>query len=309
MSNASKFGKVAVLLGGKSAEREVSLDSGKAVLEALVRSGVNAEAFDPQQRSVTELVGYDRAFIVLHGRGGEDGQIQGALEWLNLPYTGTGVQGSAIGMDKIKTKQVWQGSELPTAPYRIVTKDSDLQDIVDSIGLPFIIKPVHEGSSIGMSKVEKIEDFAEAIAKATQHDAVVMAEKWITGREFTIVILNGQALPVIRLEPPADVAFYDYEAKYNRNDVQYGIPCGLTEDEEQRLQALSLRAFQAVGASGWGRIDAMQDEQGNFWLLEVNTVPGMTSHSLVPKAAKAVGYSFDDLCVAILEQTLTGVAH
>ncbi|WP_180022339.1 D-alanine--D-alanine ligase [Acinetobacter sp. YH16044] len=309
MSNASKFGKVAVLLGGKSAEREVSLDSGKAVLEALVRSGVNAEAFDPQQRSVTELVAYDRAFIVLHGRGGEDGQIQGTLEWLNIPYTGTGVQGSAIGMDKVKTKQVWQGSELPTAPYRIVSKDSDLQEIVDSIGLPFIIKPVHEGSSIGMSKVEKIEDFATAIARATQHDAVVMAEKWITGREFTIVILNGQALPVIRLEPPADVAFYDYEAKYNRNDVQYGIPCGLTEDEEKRLQALSLRAFQAVGASGWGRIDAMQDAEGNFWLLEVNTVPGMTSHSLVPKAANAVGYSFDDLCVAILEQTLTGAAH
>ncbi|WP_436915422.1 D-alanine--D-alanine ligase [Acinetobacter gandensis] len=309
MSNASKFGKVAVLLGGKSAEREVSLDSGKAVLEALVRSGVNAEAFDPQQRSVTELVGYDRAFIVLHGRGGEDGQIQGILEWLNIPYTGTGVQGSAIGMDKVKTKQVWQGSELPTAPYRIVSKDSDLQEIVDSIGLPFIIKPVHEGSSIGMSKVEKMEDFAEAITKATQHDAVVMAEKWITGREFTIVILNGVALPVIRLEPPADVAFYDYEAKYNRNDVQYGIPCGLTEDEEKRLQALCLRAFQAVGASGWGRIDAMQDEQGNFWLLEVNTVPGMTSHSLVPKAAKAVGYSFDELCVAILEQTLTAAAH
>ncbi|CAB1207321.1 D-alanine--D-alanine ligase [Acinetobacter bouvetii] len=309
MANASKFGKVAVLLGGKSAEREVSLDSGKAVLEALVRSGVNAEAFDPQERSVTELVNYDRAFIVLHGRGGEDGQIQGTLEWLNLPYTGTGVQGSAIGMDKVKTKQVWQGSELPTAPYRIVTKDSDLQDVVDTIGLPFIIKPVHEGSSIGMSKVEKMEDFADAMTKATQHDAVVMAEKWITGREFTIVILNGQALPVIRLEPPKDVAFYDYEAKYNRNDVQYGIPCGLTEDEEKRLQALCLRAFQAVGASGWGRIDAMQDENGNFWLLEVNTVPGMTSHSLVPKAAKAVGYSFDDLCVAILEQTLTGAAH
>ncbi|CAM9132723.1 MULTISPECIES: D-alanine--D-alanine ligase [Acinetobacter] len=309
MSNASKFGKVAVLLGGKSAEREVSLDSGTAVLEALVRSGVNAEAFDPQQRSVTELVNYDRAFIVLHGRGGEDGQIQGVLEWLNVPYTGTGVQGSAIGMDKVKTKQVWQGSELPTAPYRIVTKDSDAADIVNSLGLPLIIKPVHEGSSIGMSKVEKIEDFAEAIAKATEHDAVVMAEQWITGREFTIVVLNGQALPVIRLEPPQDVAFYDYEAKYNRNDVQYGIPCGLTEAEEQQLKALSLRAFQAVGASGWGRIDAMQDEQGNFWLLEVNTVPGMTSHSLVPKAAAAVGYSFDDLCVAILEQTLTGSAH
>ncbi|QQN39314.1 MULTISPECIES: D-alanine--D-alanine ligase [unclassified Acinetobacter] len=309
MANASKFGKVAVLLGGKSAEREVSLDSGKAVLEALVRSGVNAEAFDPQERSVTELVNYDRAFIVLHGRGGEDGQIQGTLEWLNIPYTGTGVQGSAIGMDKVKTKQVWQGSELPTAPYRIVTKDSDLDAIVDSIGLPFIIKPVHEGSSIGMSKVERKEDFTDAIAKATEHDAVVMAEKWITGREFTIVILNGQALPIIRLEPPKDVAFYDYEAKYNRNDVQYGIPCGLTEEEEKRLQALCLRAFQAVGASGWGRIDAMQDEQGNFWLLEVNTVPGMTSHSLVPKAAKAVGYSFDELCVAILEQTLTAAAY
>lgn len=309
MSNASKFGKVAVLLGGKSAEREVSLDSGTAVLEALVRSGINAEAFDPQERSVTELVNYDRAFIVLHGRGGEDGQIQGALEWLNVPYTGTGVQGSAIGMDKVKTKQVWQGSELPTAPYRIVTKDSDATDIVNALGLPLIIKPVHEGSSIGMSKVEKIEDFAEAITKATEHDAVVMAEKWITGREYTIVVLNGQALPVIRLEPPQDVAFYDYEAKYQRNDVQYGIPCGLSEAEEQQLKVLSLRAFQAVGASGWGRIDAMQDEQGNFWLLEVNTVPGMTSHSLVPKAAAAVGYSFDELCVAILEQTLTGSAH
>lgn len=309
MSNASKFGKVAVLLGGKSAEREVSLDSGTAVLEVLVRSGINAEAFDPQERSVTELVNYDRAFVVLHGRGGEDGQIQGALEWLNIPYTGTGVQGSAIGMDKVKTKQVWQGSELPTAPYRIVTKNSNAQEIVSALDLPLIIKPVHEGSSIGMSKVEKVEDFADAIAKATEHDAVVMAEKWITGREFTIVILNGQALPVIRLQPPEDVAFYDYEAKYQRNDVEYGIPCGLSESEEKELQALALRAFQAVGASGWGRIDAMQDEQGNFWLLEVNTVPGMTSHSLVPKAAAAVGYSFDALCVAILEQTLNGAAH
>jgi len=304
VSNALKFGKVAVLLGGKSAEREVSLDSGRAVLEALIRSGVEAEAFDPQERCVTELVNYDRAFIVLHGRGGEDGQIQGVLEWLDIPYTGTGVQGSAIGMDKIKTKQVWQGSELPTAPHRIVNKDADADEVITSLGLPFIIKPVHEGSSIGMSKVEKPEDFAEALAKATEHDAVVMAEKWINGREFTIVLLNGQALPVIRLEPPKDVAFYDYEAKYNRNDVQYGIPCGLSEAEEKTLQELALRAFQAVGCKGWGRIDAMQDERGNFWLLEVNTVPGMTSHSLVPKAAKAVGYDFDQLCVTILEQTL-----
>ncbi len=309
MSNASKFGKVAVLLGGKSAEREVSLDSGKAVLEALLRSGVNAEGFDPQERSVTELVGYDRAFIVLHGRGGEDGQIQGALEWMNVPYTGTGVQGSAIGMDKVKTKQIWQGSDLPTAPYRIIFKDSDLTEVIESLGLPLIIKPVHEGSSVGMSKVEKAEDLAAAIEKATVHDAVVMAEKWITGREYTISFLNGLPLPVIRLQPPADVAFYDYEAKYNRNDVEYGIPCGLSESEEKNLQELCLRAFQAVGASGWGRIDAMLDEQGHFWLLEVNTVPGMTSHSLVPKAAKAVGYSFDELCVAILAQTLTEQAH
>ena len=309
MSNASKFGKVAVLLGGKSAEREVSLDSGKAVLEALLRSGVNAEGFDPQERSVTELVGYDRAFIVLHGRGGEDGQIQGALEWMNVPYTGTGVQGSAIGMDKVKTKQIWQGSDLPTAPYRIISKDSDLTEVIESLGLPLIIKPVHEGSSVGMSKVEKAEDLAAAIEKATVHDAVVMAEKWIMGREYTISFLNGLPLPVIRLQPPADVAFYDYEAKYNRNDVEYGIPCGLSESEEKNLQELCLRAFQAVGASGWGRIDAMLDEQGHFWLLEVNTVPGMTSHSLVPKAAKAVGYSFDELCVAILAQTLTEQAH
>lgn len=309
MANASKFGKVAVLLGGKSAEREVSLDSGQAVLDALLRSGVNAEAFDPQDRSVTELVHYDRAFIVLHGRGGEDGQIQGVLEWLNIPYTGTGVQGSAIGMDKVKTKQVWQGSELPTAPYRIVSQATDLSEVIATLGLPLIIKPVHEGSSVGMSKVERAEDLEGAILKAIQHDAVVMAEKWITGREFTISFLNGQPLPVIRLQPPADVAFYDYETKYNRNDVQYGIPCGLTDAEEKKLQDLCLRAFQAVGASGWGRIDAMQDEQGNFWLLEVNTVPGMTSHSLVPKAAQAVGYSFDALCVAILQQTLTAVAH
>ncbi|WP_227515728.1 D-alanine--D-alanine ligase [Acinetobacter qingfengensis] len=299
-----KFGKVAVLLGGKSAERQVSLNSGQAVLNALLRSGVDAEAFDPLTRSVTELKDYDRAFIVLHGRGGEDGQIQGVLEWLNVPYTGTGVQGSAIGMDKIKTKQIWQGSHLPTAPYRLVSPQSDFEQVAQDLGLPVIIKPVHEGSSIGMSKVEKIEDFATALSKATVHDSIVMAEKWITGREFTIIILNGQALPVIRLEPPKDVAFYDYESKYNRNDTTYGIPCGLNAQEEKQLQELCLQAFKAVGASGWGRIDAMQDDQGNFWLLEVNTVPGMTDHSLVPKAAQAVGINFDQLCLTILEQTL-----
>lgn len=304
MSNQEKFGKVAVLFGGTSAEREVSLNSGQAVLESLLRSGVNAEKFDPKERLITELTQYDRAFIVLHGRGGEDGAIQGVLEWLNIPYTGTGVQGSAIGMDKVKTKQVWQGSGLPTAPYQLVNAETDVHDLIAKIGLPFIIKPVHEGSSIGMSKVEKAEDFKQAFAKATAHDAVVMAEQWITGKEYTIVLLNGQALPVISLQPPKEVAFYDFDAKYKRNDTQYGIPCGLSPEDERHLQDLALTAFNAVGAKGWGRVDAMRDENGNFYLLEVNTVPGMTDHSLVPKASFAVGYTFDSLCLTILEQTL-----
>lgn len=304
MSNQEKFGKVAVLFGGTSAEREVSLNSGQAVLDSLLRSGVNAEKFDPKERSITELVNYDRAFIVLHGRGGEDGTIQGVLEWLDIPYTGTGVQGSAISMDKVKTKQVWQGSGLPTAPYKLVNTQTDINDLIAEIGLPFIIKPVHEGSSIGMSKVEKIEDFAQALTKATAHDSVVMAEQWITGTEYTIVLLNGQALPVISLQPPKEVAFYDFDAKYKRNDTRYGIPCGLSPEDEHHLQDLALAAFNAVGAKGWGRVDAMRDEEGNFHLLEVNTVPGMTDHSLVPKASFAVGYTFDSLCLAILEQTL-----
>lgn len=214
------------------------------------------------------------------------------------------MQGSAIGMDKVKTKQIWQGSELPTAPYRLITADTNFNEVIDKLGLPLIIKPVHEGSSIGMSKVEKTEDFETALSKATTHDSIVMAEQWITGSEYTVVILNGEALPVIRLEPPKDVAFYDYEAKYKRNDTQYGIPSGLSDADEKHLKELALRAFQAVGASGWGRIDAMRDEQGNFWLLEVNTVPGMTDHSLVPKAAQAIGLNFDQLCLTILEQTL-----
>ena len=214
------------------------------------------------------------------------------------------MQGSAIGMDKVKTKQIWQGSELPTAPYRLITADTNLNEVIDKLGLPLIIKPVHEGSSIGMSKVEKTEEFSTALSKATTHDSIVMAEQWITGSEYTVVILNGEALPVIRLEPPKDVAFYDYEAKYKRNDTQYGIPSGLSDADEKHLKELALRAFQAVGASGWGRIDAMRDEQGNFWLLEVNTVPGMTDHSLVPKAAQAIGLNFDQLCLTILEQTL-----
>lgn len=301
---STDFGKVAVLFGGNSGEREVSLNSGQAVLQALLAQGINAEGFDPAVRPITEITAYDRAFIVLHGRGGEDGQIQGLLEWLNLPYTGSGVLASALGMNKAKTKQLWQGCGLPTAPYRLLDQHTDFAQVVQELGLPLIIKPVHEGSSIGMSKVETLEQLKPSYEQAAVHDAVVMAESWITGREFTVVILNGQALPVIRLQPPADVAFYDYEAKYQRNDTQYGIPCGLSSEAEQQLQTLAVRAFNAVGATGWGRIDAMQDEQGNFWLLEVNTVPGMTDHSLVPMAAKAAGHSFGELCQLILQQTL-----
>ncbi|MDE2421230.1 MAG: D-alanine--D-alanine ligase [Gammaproteobacteria bacterium] len=300
-----QFGKVAVLFGGTSGEREVSLKSGQAVLDALLSKGVDAEAFDPASRAVAELSQYDRAFIVLHGRGGEDGQIQGLLEWMNIPYTGSGVLASALGMDKARTKQLWKGVDLPTAPYCLLDANTDYSAVIAELGLPLIIKPVHEGSSIGMSKVERPEQLEPAYREASGHDAVVMAEAWITGREFTVVMLNGQALPVIRLEPPKDVAFYDYQAKYLRNDTHYGIPSGLTETEEKELQGLALRAFNAVGATGWGRIDAMQDMQGRFWLLEVNTVPGMTDHSLVPMAAKAVGYSFADLCIAILGQTLS----
>lgn len=305
----AEFGKVAVLFGGISGEREVSLKSGQAVLDALLVKGVDAEAFDPAIRAIHELAMYDRAFIVLHGRGGEDGQIQGVLEWMNIPYTGSGVLASALGMDKARTKQIWKGVGLPTAPYCLLDETTDYQAVIAELGLPLIIKPVHEGSSIGMSKVETLEQLEPAYREASGHDAVVMAEAWITGREFTVVMLNGQALPVIRLEPPKDVAFYDYQAKYLRNDTHYGIPAGLTDLEEIELKALALRAFDAVGAAGWGRIDAMQDTQGRFWLLEVNTVPGMTDHSLVPMAAKAVGYSFADLCVSILNQTLNSVAE
>ncbi len=303
-----QFGKVAVLFGGNSGEREVSLKSGQAVLDALQGQGVDAEAFDPAVRAITDLSLYDRAFIVLHGRGGEDGQIQGLLEWMNIPYTGSGVLASALGMDKARTKQLWKGVGLPTAPYRLLDEKTNLSDVIAELGLPLIIKPVHEGSSIGMSKVETPEQLEPAYCAARGHDAVVMAEAWISGREFTVVILNGKALPVIRLQPPKDVAFYDYQAKYVRNDTQYGIPSGLTESEEKALQAKAVQAFDAVGATGWGRIDAMQDQQGRFWLLEVNTVPGMTDHSLVPMAARAVGYSFAELCVEILRQTLQASA-
>jgi len=300
----SVFGKVAVVYGGNSNERAVSLDSGNAVLKALQSQGVEATHFDPKHQDVTELKNYDRVFNVLHGRGGEDGQLQGLLDWLQIPQTGSGVLASAIGMDKVRTKQLWLGCGLSTAPFTVLTKDTDWQQVVSALGLPLIVKPVHEGSSIGMSKVNTLDELPKAFELASACGDVVMAEKWITGREFTIVIIDDEAYPVIRLQP-ADVSnFYDYEAKYNRNDTMYHIPCGLSEEEETHLQVLSLAAFKAVNAKGWGRIDAMQDENGNFWLLEINTVPGMTSHSLVPMAAKARGMDFEQLCWHILAQTL-----
>lgn len=300
----SVFGKVAVVYGGNSNERMVSIDSGSAVLKALQDYGIDAEHFDPKEKDILALKEYDRVFNVLHGRGGEDGLLQGLLEWLDIPQTGSGVLASAIGMDKVRTKQLWQGCGLSTAPFSVLTADTDWQQVVNTLGLPLIVKPVHEGSSIGMTKVNHLDELPAAYQTAAACGDVVMAEKWITGREFTIVIIDDEAYPVIRLEPADITNFYDFEAKYNRNDTGYYIPCGLSESDEQHLQALSLAAFKAVDAKGWGRIDAMQDEQGNFWLLEINTVPGMTSHSLVPMAAKAQGMDFQTLCVHILAQTL-----
>ncbi|HEX5277730.1 MAG TPA: D-alanine--D-alanine ligase [Fluviicoccus sp.] len=304
--NQQQFGRVAVLFGGTSAEREISLISGRAVLDALCAAGVDAEAFDPADRPIAEIRAFDRAFIVLHGRGGEDGTMQGALELLGVPYTGSGVLASALGMDKARTKQLWLGCGLPTPSYRRLSADTDFASVVAELGLPVMVKPVREGSSIGMRKVEALEDLPGAYEFAARYDREIIAERWITGREYTIVILGGRALPVIRLQPHQSHGFYDFEAKYQANDTQYLCPCGLSDEDEARLQALALEAFAAVGAQGWGRIDAMRDEEGRFWLLEVNTVPGMTDHSLVPMAARASGLDFQALVLAILSQTLDG---
>lgn len=305
VSDVKKFGRVAVLLGGTAAERPVSLISGKAVLDALQAAGVNAEAFDPAEQSLATLNTYDRAFIVLHGRGGEDGTIQGLLELMKIPYTGSGVLASALGMDKERTKLVWSGAGLPTPSWRKLMATTDFKQVVSDLGLPLMVKPSHEGSSIGMRKVIKAEELQEAYQHASRYDSEIIAETWIGGgHEYTVAILNGKALPVIRMKTDRD--FYDYEAKYQSDDTQYLCPCGLSPEKEQELQALALHAFQLVGAKGWGRVDAMMDEQGRFWLLEINTVPGMTDHSLVPMAAKADGLSFTDLVLAILAQTMEG---
>jgi D-alanine-D-alanine ligase len=294
------FGKVAVLLGGKSAEREVSLKSGGMVLAALRKKGIDAHPFDPKERDVQELVKerFARVFIALHGRFGEDGTVQGVLEWLGIPYTGSGVLASALAMDKVRTKRLWAAEGLPTAPYEVLTGETNLGAVAKRLGVPLFVKPASEGSSVGMSKVRAAGELEEAYALAVNYDRVVIAEKFIDGAELTVGIVGERVLPIIRIETPRE--FYDYEAKYIANDTRYLIPCGLSDKKEKELQALSLKAFRALGCRGWGRVDLMLDKRGRPFLLEVNTSPGMTDHSLVPMAARAVGISYEDLCLKVL---------
>jgi D-alanine-D-alanine ligase len=303
-TDAKEFGRVAVLFGGTSSEREISLKSGNACLAALQKRGVDAHAFDPAKKPLAELVHrFDRVFIALHGPGGEDGTVQGALEFLGLPYTGSGVMGSAIGMDKLRTKRLAQAAGVPTTDYVILRSVADLENCVERLGLPLIVKPATQGSSVGMTKVEKAEQMAAAYQAAALLEPTVFAEPWITGGEYTVSILQGRALPSIRIETPA--TFYDYQAKYFRNDTKYSCPSGLSAEAEKHLANLALATFGAVGAEGWGRADFMMDKAGKPYLLEVNTVPGMTDHSLVPMAAKALGINFEQLVWQVLETSFT----
>jgi D-alanine-D-alanine ligase len=298
---------VAVLMGGGSAEREISLMSGKSVLAALRSRGVDAHAFDPAERDLTDLKreGYARCFIALHGRGGEDGTVQGALEVLGLPYTGSGVMGSAIGMDKWRSKMIWLANGLPTPRYRILAGGDDWGAVAKELGLPLIVKPANEGSTLGLTKVTSVEKLEQAYELAAKkfHD-IALAEQFIDGPEYTVSILGDEALPLIRIEAPQ--GNYDYQNKYFTNDTKYHCPCGLEASEENRLRALALQAFRLLGCSGWGRVDLMLDAQRRPWLLEVNTSPGMTDHSLVPMAARARGIAFDELVVRILESAHVG---
>ena len=302
MTDMTRFGRVAVLMGGTSAERPVSLRSGAEVLKALLARGVDAVGIDVQDDIATVLAGekFDMAFIALHGRGGEDGTIQGLLEWLKIPYTGSGVMASALGMDKWRTKLLWQAAGLPTPAAALLDADSDWQAIMDQLGGEAIVKPAHEGSSIGMFKALDAATLQHSYEQAAELDGLVLAERWIQGAEFTVAVLQDQVLPPIQLKTTH--SFYDYEAKYEANDTQYLLPCGLSADKEDELKALARKAFDLVGCRGWGRVDVMQDQQGGFWLLEVNTSPGMTDHSLVPMAARAVGLAFDDLVIRLLDE-------
>jgi len=307
VTDARLFGRVAVLLGGDSSEREISLLSGNAVLAGLMRRGVDAHAFDPKGRALSHLIEarFDRVWIALHGPGGEDGTLQGALEFLGVPYTGSGVMGSAIGMDKLATKRLAQSIGVATADFVVLNGVEDFDAALERLGLPLIVKPATQGSSVGMSKVERAADLAGAYEAAVALETSVFAEPWITGGEYTVAILKDRALPSIRIETPR--TFYDYEAKYFRNDTRYLCPSGLSAMAEEHLAKLALAAFDAVGASGWGRADFMMDETGRPLLLEVNTVPGMTDHSLVPMAARARGIDFDELVWQVLETSFARV--
>ncbi|NMY41600.1 D-alanine--D-alanine ligase [Pseudomonas sp. WS 5013] len=298
------FGRVAVLFGGKSAERAVSLKSGAAVLEALQSAGVDAFGIDVGddflQRLAAEKI--DRAFIVLHGRGGEDGSMQGLLECAGIPYTGSGILASALAMDKLRTKRVWLSLGLPTPAHATLASEEDCHAAAAELGFPLFVKPAHEGSSIGMAKVADVDALIAAWKDASRYDSQVLVEQMIDGPEYTVAMLRGQVLPPIGLGTPH--TFYDYDAKYLANDTQYRIPCGLSADKEAELKALTARACEAVGTQGWARADVMQDANGQFWLLEVNTVPGMTDHSLVPMAARAAGLDFQQLVLAILADSV-----
>lgn len=304
VQSATEFGRVAVLMGGRSAEREISLKSGHAVLAALVEQGVDAHKIDVSFDVCEQLRAgkFDRAFVILHGRGGEDGEIQGLLQSIAMPYTGSDITGAVLSMNKMLSKQVWVQQGLPTAEYQQVTAQSDVDELIAKLGLPLIIKPVNEGSSIGMSKVKSAVDLIAAIKLARQFDAEVIAERWIVGQEFTVAILGDEALPVIELKTPHE--FYDFDAKYQANTTQYLCPCNLSVQDELQCRQLALQAFKALRMSGWGRVDFMRDEFGQFYLLEANSVPGMTDHSLVPMAAKQAGLSFADLVWEILENSL-----
>jgi D-alanine-D-alanine ligase len=304
-----RFGKVAVLMGGVSAEREVSLNSGRLVVEGLRNAGVDAHPFDPAERELSELKaqGFARAFIALHGGYGENGQLQGALDFYGIRYTGSGVLGSALGLDKFRTKLVWQQTGVPTPPFETVLRGDDYAarapEIVAKLGLPLFVKPASEGSSVAVTKVARAEALSAALEEAAKFDKIVLVEKSIEGGgEYTACIAGDLDLPIIRIVPAGE--FYDYHAKYIANDTQYLIPCGLPASEEARLKVLSRRAFDVLGCSDWGRADFMLDAAGNPFFLEVNTAPGMTDHSLPPKAARAVGISYPELVVAVLALTL-----
>ena len=307
MNAGTDFGKVAVLMGGKSAEREISLMSGNGVLKALRAKGIDAHAFDPAERDVFDLrrEGYARCFIALHGRGGEDGTLQGALEVLAIPYTGSCVLGSAVGMDKWRTKMIWIANKLPTPRYRILNPNDDWDALARELKLPLIVKPANEGSTLGLTKVFSVKELPAAYELAAKkYRDTALAEEFIDGPEYTAGILGETVLPLIRIEAPQ--GNYDYQHKYFTDDTKYHCPCGLPAKKEKKLQALALQAFRVAGCSGWGRVDIMLDARKRPWLLEVNTSPGMTGHSLVPMAARAVGISYEDLCVKILELAHVG---